>query len=131
MSTAEIFKELESLARTERAGVIKRILQGLCADSKAVERIMRRVENPDVPADVWRGIEDVEDGRVVDMEAALHEKLPSAILPLKINRRFGLAVEIQLAQYVTFIFTLDGRLPRGEESFFVLGTKYSHFRYSL
>ena len=76
MSTAEIFKELESLARTERAGVIKRILQGLCADSKAVERIMRRVENPDVPADVWRGIEDVEDGRVVDMEAALHEKLP-------------------------------------------------------
>jgi len=55
----------------------------------------------------------------------------AAVLPLKLNRSFELAVEIQLAQYVTFIFTFDGRLPRSEESFFVLGTKYSHFRYSI
>ena len=76
MSAAKIFKELESLPRPERANVAKRILQGLCPDSKAVERMMRRIENPDIPEDVWRGIEDAEDGRVVEMEAALHEKSP-------------------------------------------------------
>jgi hypothetical protein len=74
MSAAEIFKELESLPRPERANVAKRILQGLCTDSRAVERMMRRIENPDIPGDVWRGIEDAEDGRVVDMETALCEK---------------------------------------------------------
>jgi hypothetical protein len=76
MSAAEIFKELESLPRSERASVAKRILQSLCPDSKAVERMMRRIENPDVPEDVWRGIEDAEDGRTVKMETALHEKPP-------------------------------------------------------
>jgi len=76
MSEAEIFKELESLPRPERASVAKRILQALCPDGKAVERIMRRIENPDVPPDVWRGIEDAEDGRLVDMETALREKPP-------------------------------------------------------
>ena len=76
MSTAEIFKELDSLARPEQANVVRGILKRLCADEKAVERIMRRIENPDVPADVWRGIEDAEDGRVVDMETALNEKPP-------------------------------------------------------
>jgi hypothetical protein len=55
----------------------------------------------------------------------------TAVLPLKLNWSIGLAVEIQLPQYVTFIFTLDGRLPWSEKTSFVLGTKYSHFRYSL
>jgi hypothetical protein len=76
MSTADIFKELESLPRSELANLTKCILQGLCPNAKAVERIMRRIESPDVPADVWRGIEDAEDGRVVDMQTALHEKPP-------------------------------------------------------
>ena len=76
MSATEIFTELESLPRAERANVARRILQGLCPDTKAVERMMRRVENPDVPEDVWRGIEDTEDGRTVDMETALREKPP-------------------------------------------------------
>jgi hypothetical protein len=76
MSAAELFKELESLPRPERSNVVKRILQGLCADSKAVERMMRRIENPDIPEDVWRGIEDAEDGRMVAMETALHDKPP-------------------------------------------------------
>ena len=47
-----------------------------CHDSKLVERTMRRIENPDIPEDVWRGIEDAEDGRLVDMETALTEKPP-------------------------------------------------------
>jgi len=55
----------------------------------------------------------------------------TAVLPLKLNWSIGLAGEIQLPQYVTFVFTLDGRLPWSEKTSFVLGTKYSHFRYSL
>jgi hypothetical protein len=55
----------------------------------------------------------------------------AAVLPLKLNWILGLAVEIQLAQYVTLIFTLDRRLSRSEESSFVLGAKNSHFPYSL
>lgn len=76
MSTAEIVKELETLPRTERADVAKRILKSLCNDEKVVARIMQRVENPDIPEDVWRGIEDAEDARIVDMEIALHERPP-------------------------------------------------------
>ena len=55
----------------------------------------------------------------------------AAILPLQFRRKFGLTLEIQLPKYVTLIFTLDWTLPRSEESFFVLGAKYSHFRCSL
>jgi hypothetical protein len=76
VSTAEIVKELEMLPRTERANVAKKILQSLCRSDKVVTRIMQRIENPDIPEDVWRGIEDTEDGRIVDMETALHEKPP-------------------------------------------------------
>jgi hypothetical protein len=74
MSAADLVKELETLPRAERATVARQILRSLCRDAKTVERIMRRVENPDVPEDVWRGIEDAEDGRLVDMETALHER---------------------------------------------------------
>ena len=74
MSMAEIVKELETLPRPERAILAKRVLGSLCPDGKVVERIMRRIENPDIPEDVWRGIEDAEDGRLVDMETALHDK---------------------------------------------------------
>lgn len=76
MSAAEIVKEVESLPRPEREHIAKRVVQSLCSDNKAVERIMRRLENPDIPEDVWQGIEDAEDGRLVDMETALREKPP-------------------------------------------------------
>ena len=76
MSTVDILKEVEALPRPERAGVAKRILQTLCGDANVVERLMRRVENADVPEEVWRGIEDAEDGRLVDMETALYQQPP-------------------------------------------------------
>jgi hypothetical protein len=60
-----------------RSEVLKRTLMALCLNSsKAIERLLRRLESPDIPEDVWRGIEDAEDGRCVDMETALHEKPP-------------------------------------------------------
>jgi hypothetical protein len=43
---------------------------------KAIERLLRRLQNPDIPEDVWIGFEDIEDGRVVDMETALNETPP-------------------------------------------------------
>ena len=76
MSATEFVKELESLPRTERANVAKRVLKTLCPNDTTVERIMRRIENPDIPEDVWRGIEDAEDDRLVDMEVALNERPP-------------------------------------------------------
>ena len=76
MSTVDILKAVEALPRQERASVAKRILQTLCGDPNVVERLMRRIENADVPEDVWRGIEDAEDGRLVDMETALYQQSP-------------------------------------------------------
>ncbi len=76
MSAMDILKEVEALPRPERAIVAKRILLTICGDPNVVERLMRRIENPDVPEDVWRGIEDAENGRLVDMETALHQQPP-------------------------------------------------------
>ena len=77
MSASEILKELESLPRPERTRVAKRVLETLCPETKMVERLMRRIENPDIPEDVWRGIEDAEDGRTVEMETALRDQPPA------------------------------------------------------
>ena len=76
MSAQEVIAQVAALPRTERASVARRILETLCQDSKWVERTMRRVENPDIPEDVWRGIEDAEDGRLVEMETALNQQPP-------------------------------------------------------
>jgi len=74
MSAADFANQWEQLPRQERMEAARRILESLCVNKKAVERIMRRLENPDIHEDVWRGIEDAEDGRTVDMETALYEK---------------------------------------------------------
>ncbi len=76
MSAVEIVKAVEALPPQERASVAKRILQTLCGDPNVVERLMRRIEHADVPEDVWRGIEDAEDGRLVEMETALYQQPP-------------------------------------------------------
>ena len=73
MSATEIVKELEALPRPERASVARRALETLCRDRQTVERIMRRIENPDLPDDVWRGIEEAEDGQLIDLDEALTE----------------------------------------------------------
>ena len=72
----ELREAVEALPRQERASVAKRILQTLCSDPNVVDRLMRRIEHADVPEDVWRGIEDAEDGRLVDMETALYQQPP-------------------------------------------------------
>jgi hypothetical protein len=77
VSARDIIEQLESLPRGERAEVLKETLSRFCPESgKVIERLVRRLENPDIPEDVWRGMEDAEDGRVVDMEKALTDKPP-------------------------------------------------------
>ena len=55
----------------------------------------------------------------------------TAILPLQVDWRRGLTFEVDLAEKVSAVLTLDGVLSRCEESFFVFRTEYSHFRSSL
>jgi len=77
MSAAEIVKELESLPRPERARVAKRVLETLYPGGQQVERLMRRLENPDVPEDFWDAAEDVEDGRVIEMRDEHFDQPPA------------------------------------------------------
>ena len=77
VSGQEIVAQLEALPPIERAEVLKKALAGLCPNSgKVIERLIRRLENPDIAEDVWRGVEDAEDGRFVNMETALNRKPP-------------------------------------------------------
>lgn len=77
MSAEQIIEEIRALPPEERAKVFKKTLSGLYPKAgKVLERFLRRLENPDIPEDVWRGIEDAEDGKLVEMETALHEEPP-------------------------------------------------------
>jgi septation ring formation regulator EzrA len=76
VSAQEVIQQLETFARPDLENVARRALETLCKDEKTVERIMRRALNPDIPEDVWRGMEDAEDGRLTDMETALTTKPP-------------------------------------------------------
>ena len=55
----------------------------------------------------------------------------TTVLPLEFDWRLRLAFEIDLAEKVTAVFTLNGTLARGEKSSFVFGAKYSHVGSSL
>jgi hypothetical protein len=55
----------------------------------------------------------------------------TAILPLQFDRRRSLTLEIDGAEQVTAILTLDGTLSRSEKSSFVFRTENSHVRSSL
>jgi hypothetical protein len=55
----------------------------------------------------------------------------AAVLPVEFDRSVGLTFEVDLAEQVAAILTLDGILARSEESSFVFRAEYSHFRSSL
>jgi hypothetical protein len=55
----------------------------------------------------------------------------AAVLPKHLGRSAAFALEVERAQDVTTILTLDRALPRSEETSFVFRTEYSHFRGSL
>lgn len=80
MSANDIIREAENLPKPEKLQVLHHLLgtmtNGNAAQQKAFERLLRRLENPDIPEEIFRAMEDVEDGRTVDMETALAQKPP-------------------------------------------------------
>ena len=55
----------------------------------------------------------------------------AAVLPLEFDRSVGLPFEVDLAQQMAAILTLDRALARSEKSSLVFRTEYSHSRSSL
>ncbi|MBE2204322.1 MAG: hypothetical protein IAE94_08300 [Chthoniobacterales bacterium] len=77
MTATTLEKELLEVPSPERGKVIGAALRAIYPEGgRTLARLIRRLENPDIPEDVWRGIEDAEDGRIVDMETALSEAPP-------------------------------------------------------
>ncbi|MFZ5806440.1 MAG: hypothetical protein ACOY3I_04485 [Verrucomicrobiota bacterium] len=61
MSTTKIIKEFKSLPTFRREKALQAVLSALYSKSKKViKRLWRRIENPEIPEDVWEGIEDAE-----------------------------------------------------------------------
>ena len=77
MTATTLANELRTVPDPERGNVIGAALRSIYPQSgRVIERMIRRIENPDIPEDVWRGIEDAEAGRLVDMETAMTESPP-------------------------------------------------------
>ena len=69
MSAQEIVDQLEGLPQEQRLEVIKRAMTAWRPQSsKVIDRLCRRLENPDISEEVWRGIEEAEDGRLIDLK---------------------------------------------------------------
>ncbi|HZV34585.1 MAG TPA: hypothetical protein VFB72_08400 [Verrucomicrobiae bacterium] len=74
MTAAQILQEIKALPQRERTQVVEQALRQLTVEErKPFERLIRRLQYPDVPESFWEGVEDHEDGRTVDMETALKE----------------------------------------------------------
>jgi hypothetical protein len=41
-----------------------------------VERLLRRLQHPDVPEDVWEGFEECADGKAIEMQDEHFARLP-------------------------------------------------------
>lgn len=77
MSAAQIIKELEALPEAERSNVARRVLETLYPGrAKVMDRIMRRLEHPDVPEDFWEAVEEVEDDKAIEMRNEHFERPP-------------------------------------------------------
>ena len=80
MTATDVIHEVENLPRAEKLHVLRHLAPTMNGDNaahrKVIERLLRRLENPDIPKATFRAMEDIEDGRVVDMETALYHKPP-------------------------------------------------------
>jgi len=77
MSVMEITQELAALPEAERLKALRTALHRLYpkADT-AVDRLLRRLEHPDVPEEFWEGLEQAEDGKAVEMRDEHFERPP-------------------------------------------------------
>jgi len=77
MSTAEFIHQMQTLPEKKRTQTMKHVLARLYPKSrKVIDRLLRRIEHPEVPEDFWGGVEDIEDGRTVDLDTALTQPYP-------------------------------------------------------
>ena len=70
MSATEIIRAAEALPPTEKLEVMRHWVAEFADDPKqrsTVERLLRRLENPDIPEDVWQGFEECEDSKGIEM----------------------------------------------------------------
>jgi hypothetical protein len=68
MTTTDFIAELEAMPGEKRRATVKTILGRLYPESqRAIDRMLRRMEHPEVPEDVWEGFEEAEDGRGIEM----------------------------------------------------------------
>ena len=77
MTASEIIREAENLPKAAKLQVLEHLLgavaNGDLAQRKFIDRLLRRLENPDITEDVWRGIEEAEDGKLIDLDEPLTE----------------------------------------------------------
>jgi hypothetical protein len=68
MSATEMIEELSAMPDEKRRETLKAIFARLYpGGGKNFERILRRMEHPEVPEDVWEGFEEAEDGKGIEI----------------------------------------------------------------
>lgn len=69
MSTADLIHEIEALPQEQRAKAVKAMLKAVYhQNDRTIERLLRRLEHPEIPDDVWAGLEEAEDGQAIEMK---------------------------------------------------------------
>ena len=70
--------ELATMPEEKRHEAVKAILARLYpSGGKVIERMLRRIEHPEVPEDVWEGFEEAEDGKGIEMRDEHFENPPA------------------------------------------------------
>jgi hypothetical protein len=68
MSAADMIEELAAMPDAKRRETVTVILARLYpGGQKMIERMLRRIEHPEVPEDVWESFEEAEDGKGTEM----------------------------------------------------------------
>lgn len=72
-----MIEELTAMPDGKRRETLKAILARLYpAGEKNIERLLRRIEHPGVPEDIWEGFEQAEDGKGIEMRDEHFENPP-------------------------------------------------------
>ena len=69
MTATEIIRELAALPSVEKTEVVASALRQLYPNNeKAVQRTLFRLEHPEIPDEFVTGIEELEDGKGIEMK---------------------------------------------------------------
>ena len=73
----DFVKELEELPEEERAGAVRQVLVALYQKSgNLIDRLLRRLDHPEIPNEFWEAAEELEDGRAIEMRDEHFEQPP-------------------------------------------------------